>query len=113
MLLLQFLYEIVNKTIESFNNNCNLNLNKDCIIGSLVNKISVHPPINEMIKLMINVKCMVIKKSNCSYNCIPGHIYFVIHLRFEGKLPLPEHVKRVSTKYKYEIIANTVSLGNE
>jgi len=50
-------------------------------------------------------------KTRCSNKCIPGYVYWGIHLRSE--LPIPEHVKMVITKYKYEISANTVSLGSE
>jgi len=107
--------EVATKAIEAFNNNYNLNLNKDSIMGNLVNEINVQPPINEMSKMIINDTCMAVKKnkSSCSNKCIPGHVYCGTHLRSEGKLPLPEHVKMVATKHKYEIIANIVSLGND
>ena len=107
--------EVANKAVEAFNSCYNLNLNKDHIMENLVNEINVKPPINEMAKLAINDTCMAVKrdKTNCSNKCIPGHIYCGTHLRSEGKLPLPEHVKMVATKCKYEITANTVSLGSE
>jgi len=107
--------EVANKAVEAFNSNYNLNFNKDHIMGNLVKEINVQPPINEMAKLAINDTCMAVKrnKTTCSNKCIPGHVYCGTHLRSEGKLPIPEHVKMVATKNKYEITANTVSLGSE
>jgi len=107
--------EVATKAVEAFNNSYNLNLNKDNIMANLVNETIVQPPINEMAKLVINDTCMAVKrnKTSCSNKCIPGHVYCGTHLRSEGKLPLPEHVKMVAKKYKYEITANTVSLGSE
>jgi len=107
--------EVANKAVEAFNSNYNLNFNKDHIMGNLVKEINVQPPINEMAKLAINDTCMAVKrnKTTCSNKCIPGHVYCGTHLRSEGKLPIPEHVKMVATKNKYEITVNTVSLGSE
>jgi len=107
--------EVATKAVEAFNSSYNLNINKDDIMKNLVNEINIQPPINEMSKLSINNTCIAIKrnKKNCSKKCIPGHVYCGIHIRYEGKLSLHEHVKMVASNYKYEIIANTLSLGNE
>ena len=107
--------EVATKAVEAFNNSYNLNLNKDSIMGNLVNEMNIQPPIKEMAKLTINDTCMAVKrnKSNCSNKCIPGRVYCGTHLRSEGKLPLPEHIKMVANKYKYEVKVNIVSLGNE
>ncbi|ORX41421.1 hypothetical protein BCR36DRAFT_266143, partial [Piromyces finnis] len=107
--------EVANKAIEAFNNNYNLNIEKEKVIENLENGMNSQPPIKEMSKLSINDTCMAVKrnKASCTNKCIPGHVYCGTHLRSEGKLPLPEHVKMVAKKYKYEIVANTVSLGNE
>ncbi|OUM56724.1 hypothetical protein PIROE2DRAFT_18537, partial [Piromyces sp. E2] len=107
--------EVAAKAVEAFNNSYNLNINKDDIMANLVNELSTEPLVNEMAELTINDKCMGMKrnKSPCSNKCIPGHVYCGTHLRNEGKKPLHEHVKIVSSKYKYEVTANTVSLGNE
>ncbi|ORX41594.1 hypothetical protein BCR36DRAFT_375213 [Piromyces finnis] len=107
--------EITNKAVEVFNNSYNLDIKKESIIENLENEISNQPPIKEMNKLSINDTCIAIKrnKTTCKNKCTPGHVYCGTHLRSEGKLPLPEHIKMVANKYKYEIIANTVLLGNE
>lgn len=107
--------EITNKAVEVFNNSYNLDIKKESIIENLVNEINNQPPINEMSELSINNKCLAIKRNKtvCSNKCIPGHVYCGTHLRSEAKLQLPEHIKMVTDKYKYEIVANTVSLGNE
>jgi len=107
--------EVATKAVEAFNSSYDLNINKDDVIRNVVNEINIQPPINEMSELSINNNCIAIKrnKENCSNKCVPGHVYCGIHIRFEGKLSLHEHVKLVASKYKYEVTANTLSLGSE
>ena len=106
--------EIANKAVEAFNSSYNLNLSKDSVLGNLINQVDVQPPVNEMEKLTLNESCMALKrnKSNCTNKIVPGHLYCGTHIRSEGKLPLPEYIRMVMDKFKYEIPANLVSLGN-
>ncbi|ORX60882.1 hypothetical protein BCR36DRAFT_578954 [Piromyces finnis] len=110
--------KVATKATEVFNNSYNLNLNKNSIINSLEIEDNVQAPTKEMSELNINdtyLSCMAIKrdKTNCSNKCVPGRVYCRTHLNNEGKVPLPEHIKMVASKYKYEVIANTISLGND
>ncbi|ORX51119.1 hypothetical protein BCR36DRAFT_447088 [Piromyces finnis] len=96
--------EVANKTIETFNNNYNLNIQKEDVTENLVDE--GQPPINKMKKLSINDTCIAVKrnKSSCKNKCIPGHVYCGTHLRYEGNSSLLEYVKMVANKYKYEIM---------
>lgn len=107
--------EVATKAVEAFNSSYNLNINKDNIMGNLINDLNVQPPTDEMAKLTINNTCMAIKKNKtaCTNKCISGHVYCGTHIRNEGKISLPEHINLVASNYNYEIIANTVSLGNK
>jgi len=68
-----------------------------------------------MEKLTINDTCMAVRRNklSCSNKCIPNRVYCGTHLRFEGKLPLPEYIRMIATKYKYEIMSKIIILGNE
>ncbi|OUM58873.1 hypothetical protein PIROE2DRAFT_15775 [Piromyces sp. E2] len=107
--------EVATKAVEAFNNSYNLNINKDDIMANLVNELNTAPSVNEMAGIFINDKCMCMKrnKTPCSNKFILIHVYCGIHLHTEEKKPLNEHIKIVSTKYKYEVTANTISLGND
>ncbi|ORX48725.1 hypothetical protein BCR36DRAFT_398116 [Piromyces finnis] len=99
--------KVATKAIEAFNNSYNLNIHKENVTKNLVDE---NPPsINKMKKLSINDSCMVVKRNKfaCKNKCIPGHVYCGTHLRSDGNLSLLGHIKMVTNKYKYGIVANT------
>ncbi len=105
---------ICSKAVEVFNNNYNLNINKDDVLNNLVKADDIQSPINEMAQLKLNNTCIGLKRNKtiCNNKVIPGHMYCGVHVRSEGKLPLNQHVNNVATTLKYDHPAIVVSLGN-
>ncbi|KAG4082103.1 hypothetical protein H8356DRAFT_1754574 [Neocallimastix lanati (nom. inval.)] len=105
---------LCSKSVQVFNNNYNLNINKDNILNNLTKEDDIQSSIHEMAKLSLNNTCIGLKrnKTTCNNKVIPGHMYCGVHVRSEGKLPLNQYISNVATTLKYGHPAVVVSLGN-
>ncbi|KAG4083546.1 hypothetical protein H8356DRAFT_1748989 [Neocallimastix lanati (nom. inval.)] len=73
---------LCSKSVQVFNNNYNLNINKDNILNNLTKEDDIQSSIHEMAKLSLNNTCIGLKrnKTTCNNKVIPGHMYCGVHV---------------------------------